>query len=218
MPSSSLGHHAPSCIAQVQDSSVFLHEVGKELQGADTQSGHQTRNVEWKQLEAPTGMNARYGHGQQMSQHNPGKAFAAEDGDDEEWVQVSSNAFGAFIHVGLQADFQAAFITCGPMLVISLLIQIIFAEELITGHLPVLTQHVGYAHISYEELSTKICQVPLKLQVSLFLTHASWPFSSEPKKDVSRTAECKLAFSTEVRELQFHVMRLAMTQTFRFRP
>jgi hypothetical protein len=38
--------------------------------------------------------------------------------------QVSGNAFGAFIHVGLQADLQAAFITCGPMLSISLLIQV----------------------------------------------------------------------------------------------
>ena len=45
-----------------------------------------------------------------------------------------------------------------------------------------------------------------------------WAVSSQPRKNVSRTAECKLAISTEVRELQFHAMRLSMTQPSHFRP
>ena len=119
-----------------------------------------------------------------------GQAAEEEEDEDEEWVQVSNNAFGAFIHVGLQADVSAAFITCGPMLIISLLIQVIFAEELITGHLPVLTQQVGYAHLSYQDLSTQICNVPLKLQVSFVLRALSSRHFMEAHLHLDPTLEC----------------------------
>ena len=38
--------------------------------------------------------------------------------------QVSDNAFGAFIHVGLQAGVVSALVNCGPMVLVSLLIQV----------------------------------------------------------------------------------------------
>ena len=38
--------------------------------------------------------------------------------------QVSDNAFGAFIHVGLQSGVVSALVNCGPMVLVSLLIQV----------------------------------------------------------------------------------------------
>ena len=43
-----------------------------------------------------------------------------------------------YIHILLQAGVASAAVKCGPMVMLSLLIQGIFAEELITRHLPVL--------------------------------------------------------------------------------
>jgi len=57
---------------------------------------------------------------------------------------------------------------------------VIFAEELITGHLPVLTEKLGYAHLSYEALSTRICNVPVKLQISAVMIFVTLMCSNVP--------------------------------------
>lgn len=66
-----------------------------------------------------------------------GKQEGEAEGDENEsceWAKVSENAFGAFIHVGLQSGLKSAVVKTGPMLILSLLIQFIFSEELIVQH------------------------------------------------------------------------------------
>jgi len=95
--------------------------------------------------------------------------------DGAEWVKVSGNAFGAFIHVGLQSGLTPALINCGPMVVASLLIQGIFAEELISQHLPILTEKEALTRVI-----DRICWVPVKLQISAVLIFITLMFHNIP--------------------------------------
>ena len=46
-----------------------------------------------------------------------------DDEEDAIWVTCSENAYGAFIYMGITTSLTQAFIKCGPMVVVSILIQ-----------------------------------------------------------------------------------------------
>jgi hypothetical protein len=94
-------------------------------------------------------------------------ADAIEGQDEKEcvWVQANTNAFGAFIHVGLQSGLKKAFLNCLILVVTAVTIQLIFSEELITNHVPSLDIHSINAD--------SICWIPWKFQLSavvIFIT------------------------------------------------
>jgi len=101
-----------------------------------------------------------------------------EDGDENEhtdseedesnplisWVTVSQNAYGAFLHVGLQSGYVRAVFLCGTMLIVSICIQIVFSIQLFLIHVPDLENSV---------VITQICEIPSSLQicgVMIFIT------------------------------------------------
>ena len=57
-----------------------------------------------------------------------------DDDPDAQWVSVSENAYGAFIHVGLQSGFIRAWQKCWTMLIVSIIIAVVFSGELIQRH------------------------------------------------------------------------------------
>ena len=77
-------------------------------------------------------------------------------------IKVSGNAYGAYIHVALQSGITSATVKTGPCVLVSVMIQCIFAEELISQHLTV-------AQGSSARLTEQICWVPVKLQISALL-------------------------------------------------
>lgn len=71
----------------------------------------------------------------------------------------------------------SAAVKCGPMVMLSLLIQGIFAEELITRHLPVLAG----SQVVADGFVDKICLVPVKLQVSAVLIFTTLMVHNTPQ-------------------------------------
>ena len=100
-------------------------------------------------------------------------SYSDDDLDDGEWVKVPGNAYGAFIHVALQSGLVSAAVKTGPMVVISLLIQLVFAEELISHHISTLQEK----HVRRVEM---ICWVPVKLQISALLIFLTLMFHNIP--------------------------------------
>jgi len=102
----------------------------------------------------------------------------SEDGDhhddDGEWVKVSGNAFGAFIHVALQSGVSSAAIKTGPMVIASLLIQGIFSEELISQHIHAVQMPLD------ARIAEQICWVPVKLQISALMIFITLMFHNIP--------------------------------------
>ena len=74
------------------------------------------------------------------------------------WMKCSQNAFGAFIHVGLQSGLQQAFRKCAILVVTAVTIQLTFSEELITNHW-------SSTH-RYSRARDSICWIPWKFQLS----------------------------------------------------
>lgn len=54
--------------------------------------------------------------------------------EDDAWVQHTQNAYGAFAHVAMQSGILKAVQMCGPMLMASILIQTVFAAQLLYNH------------------------------------------------------------------------------------
>ena len=80
------------------------------------------------------------------------------------WVTVSQNAYGAFLHVGLQTGYVRAVFLCGTMLIVSICIQIVFSVQLFLIHLP---------DLENADVITQICEIPSSLQicgVMIFIT------------------------------------------------
>jgi len=102
-----------------------------------------------------------------------GEKGEEEDEEDEEWVSVSENAYGAFIHVGLQSGFKQAVIKCWTMLLVSIVIAIIFSGELIQRHQFFGERLTDKTHIFWVEDRPNICWIPFKLQTAacmIFIT------------------------------------------------
>jgi len=95
--------------------------------------------------------------------------------DDGEWIKVSGNAFGAFIHVALQSGLRSATVKTGPMVLASVTIQFIFAYELIDQH-----WNVVVANPLLERNVEQICWVPVKLQISALLIFIALMFHNIP--------------------------------------
>jgi len=101
------------------------------------------------------------------------------DDDVEEWVKVSNNAFGAFIHVSLQSGIWSAVIKTGPMVVASIMIQAIFSEELISQHIAAVEKHSDGSH-KLPNMVNQICWVPVKLQMSAVIIFITLMFGNIP--------------------------------------
>ena len=115
-------------------------------------------------------------------QGSAGEAVGSEgsEGDNELWVSVSENAYGAFIHVGLQSGFQQACFKCWLMLVISVVIAAVFAIELIDRHnfeAGRLTDRTGYFWITER---SQICWIPWKLQWAASMIFITLIFNNIP--------------------------------------
>ena len=54
--------------------------------------------------------------------------------EDDSWVQHTQNAYGAFAHVAMQSGIMRAIKMCGPMLIASIMIQSVFAAQLLNNH------------------------------------------------------------------------------------
>jgi len=103
-----------------------------------------------------------------------------ENDPDAQWVSVSENAYGAFIHVGLQSGLWQAWRKCWTMLIVSIVIAVVFSGELIQRH-----QFFG------DRISDKtsdfwvrerihICWIPVKLQVAACMIFITLIFNNVP--------------------------------------
>jgi len=54
--------------------------------------------------------------------------------EDDSWVKHTQNAYGAFAHVAMQSGIYRAMQMCGPMLMASIMIQTVFAAQLLNNH------------------------------------------------------------------------------------
>jgi len=54
--------------------------------------------------------------------------------EDDSWVKHTQNAYGAFAHVAMQSGILRAMQMCGPMLMASIMIQTVFAAQLLNNH------------------------------------------------------------------------------------
>ena len=87
-----------------------------------------------------------------------GEDDPASRSSDSVWTQANTNAFGAFVHVGLQSGLKKAVLKCLPMVILALTIQNIFSEELVSNH----QKHLDIHYRSRDS----ICWVPWKFQLS----------------------------------------------------
>jgi hypothetical protein len=55
--------------------------------------------------------------------------------EDCTWISVSTNAYGAFIHVALQSGLRRACVMIFPMVMLSVAIQYTFTWELLKEHM-----------------------------------------------------------------------------------
>jgi len=53
-----------------------------------------------------------------------------DDDEEEDWVFCAKNAFGAFIFMSITSSLPSAIVKCGPMVLVSVLIQAVFSLEL----------------------------------------------------------------------------------------
>lgn len=96
-----------------------------------------------------------------------------DDDTDVEWVSVSQNAYGAFIHVGLQSGFLQAWRKCWTMLIVSIIIAVVFAQELIDRHWFLGERMSDKTSDFWVRERVHICWIPVKLQVAacmIFIT------------------------------------------------
>ena len=154
------------------------YKTGRSRSGAQSTSGtprdtaHQAGSADGE-----TGPESN-GHAPEGEDTDAGdsKPKADPDDDDEEdddWVSVSENAYGAFIHVGLQSGFKQAVVKCWTMLLVSIVIAVIFSFELIQRH-----EFFSYRSTNKEgtfwlDERPHICWIPYKLQTAasmIFIT------------------------------------------------
>jgi len=90
-----------------------------------------------------------------------------ETSPDEErrWVAVSENAYGAFIHVAIQRGVLTGILKCGPMLVASVVLQMIFALELFYA-LPSISSRKTEICPTQDSCYQIMCRIPSSLQIA----------------------------------------------------
>ena len=88
------------------------------------------------------------------------------------WVQCNTNAFGAFIHVGLQSGLRKAFSQCLIMVLTAVTIQLVFSEELWLNHFRSLDRSSPDRN--------SICWIPWKFQLSAVMIFITLVFHNIP--------------------------------------
>lgn len=102
---------------------------------------------------------------QAAAQSSPLVNFVTFPAEGFFWAKANTNAFGAFIHVGLQSGLTRACLKCLPMVLVAVTIQLIFSTELITNHTP-------YLDIDSPNRDS-ICWIPFKYQISAIVIFVS---------------------------------------------
>ena len=85
--------------------------------------------------------------------------------DEEAWHSLSKNAYGAFIHVGLQSGLVKAVEMCGSMLMVSCGIQMVIAFQLFVAH----QEEVARLQV--------VCEIPFSLQMSAVMIFVTMMFN-----------------------------------------
>ena len=77
-----------------------------------------------------------------------------EDLENGQWVSVSQNAYGAFIHVALQSGLLRACSMCLPMVGVSVFVQLVFSIQLFDAH-----------RTDFDDFGDDICRVYYLLHI-----------------------------------------------------
>uniref|UniRef100_A0A6U5W2E2 Uncharacterized protein n=1 Tax=Guillardia theta TaxID=55529 RepID=A0A6U5W2E2_GUITH len=85
--------------------------------------------------------------------------------EERRWVAVAENAYGAFIHVAIQRGVLTGVLKCGPMLVASVVLQMIFALELFFA-LPTINSRKTEICNAQNECYQIMCRIPSSLQIA----------------------------------------------------
>jgi len=86
--------------------------------------------------------------------------------DEEAWYSLSKNAYGAFVHVGLQSGVVKAVEMCGSMLVVSCGIQLVIALQLYFEH-----------QAEVAAVQQALCDIPFTLQMSAVMIFVTMMFN-----------------------------------------
>ena len=97
------------------------------------------------------------------------KITANDEASAERWIQHTQNAYGAFAHVSMQSGLLRAIQMCGPMLMVSVVIQAVFSSQLIHYH-----------RNDLSDLGEQICNVPVLLQCSASVIFLTLMFNEVP--------------------------------------
>ena len=122
-----------------------------------------------------------------------------EDLENGQWVSVSQNAYGAFIHVALQSGLLRACSMCLPMVGVSVFVQLVFSIQLF-----------DVMFFEFDESSDvrrrlqRVCIAMISLRISKGL-QGVWQSSVEmspsmcsPAFEGSTTHKWKIAFLREI--------------------